>query len=88
MALPMKRILQIFLRVSIKLYNSVSYTEHDLCRLSAEIDSRINENYPNYSDNSYTRTITVHAVQGVENAVLELKQGKKREKWTIFKSFY
>ena len=56
------------------LYNSVSYNKHDLHRLSTEIDSRIDENYPNYTDNSYNRTITV---QEVKNAVLELKQGKK-----------
>ena len=58
------------------LYNSVSYNKHDLHRLSTEIDSRIDENYPNYTDNSYNRTITV---QEVKNAVLELKQGKKEE---------
>ena len=35
------------------LYNSVSYNKHDLCRLSAEIDSRIDENYPNDANNSH-----------------------------------
>ena len=59
------------------LYNSVSYNKHDLCRLSAEIDSRIDENYPNDANNSHQ--VPNITVQQVKNAVLELKQGKKEE---------
>ena len=61
------------------LYNSVSYNKHDLCKISTEIDTRINENYPNDNNNSHqSPTITV---QQVKNAVLALKQGKKEENY-------
>ena len=59
------------------LYNSVSYNEHDLCRLSADIDSRIDDNYPNDANNP--QQVPNITVQQVKNAVMELKQGKKEE---------
>lgn len=59
------------------LYNSVSYNEHDLNKLKTEIDSRIDNSYPNIKDISIkTPSITL---QEVKNPMLELKQGKKEE---------
>ena len=49
----------------------------DLFRLSAEIDSCIDENYPYDANNSHQ--VPNITVQQVKKAVLELKQGKKEE---------
>ena len=57
------------------LYNSVSYTEHDLNKLTTDIESRIDISYPNINDIS-NKTPSI-SLQEVKNAILELKQGKK-----------
>ena len=59
------------------LYNSVSYTEHDLNKLTTDIESRIDISYPNINDIS-NKTPSI-SLQEVKNAILELKQGKKEE---------
>ena len=57
--------------------NIVSYTEHDLNKLTTDIESRIDISYPNINDIS-NKTPSI-SLQEVKNAMLELKQGKKEE---------
>ena len=57
------------------LYNSVSYNKHELKRLTADIDSRIDNSCPNNTA-IHPHSITV---QDVKKAIIDLKQGKKEE---------
>ena len=59
------------------LYNSVSYDEHDLNRLTVDIDSRIDIGFQNIANlDNRSHFITV---QEVKEAISKLKQGKKEE---------
>ena len=59
------------------LYDSVNHSEHDLNKLTTEIESHIDNSYPNIKDIS-NKTPSI-SLQEVKNAMLELKQGKKEE---------
>ena len=66
------------------LYNSVSYNNHDMDKLRKEIDSHIAKECPNgLVQSNHRQSITV---KELKDAVVMLKLGKKRRKWTLFKS--
>ena len=67
------------------LYNTVSYDAHDLNRLTDDIESRIENSCLNITNVDNQPHII--KIQEVKNAIYKLKQGKKRRKWLIFKSF-
>ena len=59
------------------LYNTVSYDAQDLNRLTADIDSRIENGFLNATNvNNHSHIVKV---QEVKDAIYKLKQGKKEE---------
>ena len=59
------------------LYNSVSFNNHELHRLSTDINSRIDTGCPN-SNHKYSHNHSI-TVPEVKKAILKLKNGKKEE---------